>query len=146
MGEIVWKRLPAAAVRSPMLDLTTGRGTLQMFHPAQGVLVTRACGHLEHAHAEAWVRVSAPLLSPAQKLAVFNDWELLSTYESSSRRLLTDWVLEHRAMLDVAWFTTGSRLVAMGVAAAAALTALVGISMCATHSRQQFEAELSKRL
>jgi hypothetical protein len=146
MTETVWKALPQAALRNRLLDLTAGKGTLQIYNPMEGVLVSRADGHMELALAEQWARVTEPLWARGARLTVFNDWERMSTYDSGARKLLTDWVLSHRAQMDCAWFCTSSRIVAMGVAAAGALTALAGVSMHASTDRAQFERELRKRL
>jgi hypothetical protein len=138
--------LPVLATRGPLLDEKSARGSLQMYRPAPGMLVTRATGHMDVVLAEGWVRCTAPLWREGVKVTVFNEWERMSGYESASRKLLTDWVIEHRELFEGAWFCTGSRLVAMGVAASGALTALAGVPMRACADRAEFDRRLRARL
>jgi hypothetical protein len=146
MGESSSSPLPVLATRGPLLDESSARGSLRMYHPAPGVLVTRATGHMEVSLAQGWLRCTAPLWQDGVKVTVFNEWERMTGYESASRKLLTDWVIAHRGQMVGAWFCTGSRLVAMGVAASGALTALAGVSMNACADRAEFDRRLRERL
>ncbi|MDP3274292.1 MAG: hypothetical protein Q8Q09_03800 [Deltaproteobacteria bacterium] len=143
---VQWGSIPARALRNVLLDVEGPKGALQMYFPVRDVLVTRASGHLELAQARDWIRVLEPQWKHVSKLRVFNDWDLMTSYESASRRVLTEWVLANRRQFEGAWFSTRSQLVAMGVAAAGALTALAGVSMNATRDRTMFEETLRSNL
>lgn len=95
---------------------------------------------------EQWIAVTARVWTQAPKVFVFNEWERMDTYDSAARRQLTDWVIAHRAQMDSAWFLTASRIVAMGVAAAGAATALVGVGMFASRDRASWEQALRQRI
>ena len=146
MASIPWRALPPLATRNPLLDLTTERGTLQLFLPTPSTLVSRAHGHMETAMAGAWVRCTSKLWRPGIRVAVFNDWDLMESYDSAARQQLTDWVLEHRSQFDGAWFCTSSRMVAMGGSVAGAVTAVAGVTLHASLQRAQFESTLRARL
>lgn len=117
-----------------------------MYNPADGVIVTRGFGHLDSSMADQWIRRSERAFRTSRKVAVFNDWEFVDSYDSAARRDLTSWVIAHRKSMAGAWFLTGSRLVAMGVAAAGAATALAGVTMHASLIRPQWDRLLRMRL
>jgi hypothetical protein len=117
-----------------------------MHHPVDGVLVTRAAGHMSMSMATRWIESTEVLWRQPLPVRVFNDWETLATYDSAARRALTDWVISHRASMSGAWFLTGSRLVAMGVAAAGAATALAGVTMHASLDRRRWSELLTSAL
>ncbi len=108
--------------------------------------ITRAAGHMSGVMAEQWIACTESVWRQAPKLVVFNDWERMESYESVARKKLTDWVIAHRTQMEGAWFLTGSRIVAMGVAAAGAASALVGVSMHASLDRVTWERALRDRL
>lgn len=117
-----------------------------MYNPADGVLVTRAGGWMSTTMADRWLAATEPLWKQRAKVVVFNDWEKMEGYDSVARKRLTDWVIEHRSQVESGWFLTGSRIVAMGVAAAGAATALVGVPMHASRDRASWERQLRARL
>lgn len=129
-----------------MLESCDERGCLLIYNPANGVIVTRAAGHMSNAMADAWVKSLESVWKQAPKFSVFNDWEKMDAYDSPARKKLTEWVLAHRAQLAGAWFLTGSRIVAMGVAAAGVATALAGVSMNASLNRREWEQRLREHL
>ncbi|AKU93702.1 hypothetical protein AKJ09_00366 [Labilithrix luteola] len=116
-----------------------------MFAPPH-MLVTRAVGHLDTSMAEEWIRRSPRLFTSTRPIAIFNDWDLLESYDSKARTILTEWVLDHRTKIEGAWFLTGSRMVAMGVAVAGAATAIAGITLNASLNRPRWETLLRERL
>jgi hypothetical protein len=134
------------AERRALLEACDERGYLSLFNPVDGVVVTRAAGHMSTVMAEQWIASTAPVWKQAAKIVVFNDWERMESYDSVARKKLTDWVIAHRAQMEGAWFLTGSRIVAMGVAAAGAATALVGVSMNASLDRRTWEQTLRDRI
>lgn len=139
--------LPDVVEQARIGALVNEQGGLELFSPPNvHVLVTRATGHLTAAMAEVWVARTKPLFAFPQKLAVFNEWSAMRTYDSAARTILTDWVIEHRNHIEGAWFLTGSRLVAMGVAVAGTATAFVGVTMHASLRRPDWEALLDARL
>lgn len=147
MGSLPKPRLlPAGAERGRLFFARGERGSLEMFAPVESLIITRGVGHLELSMAEQWVRRSAHLWVSKRPIAVFNDWELAATYDTAARRLLTSWVVEHRSHFEGAWFLTGSRLVAMGVAAAGVAAALAGVTMHASLSRPRWEELLRAKL
>lgn len=146
MSSLPWRTLPAAALRQPLLEVTSARGALQMFHPVSSLLCTRVQGHLDAGMSDEWRRATMSIWQPALRLTVFNDWEMMTSYDSSARQNLTEWVIEHRAQFNTAWFCTSSRIVAMGVSVAGALTAVAGISMHAARDRAQFTSQLSQAI
>lgn len=137
--------LPVEATANQYGEMRSARGSLDMYNPVPGVLVTRAIGHLDAAMSDQWIRRSERLFHSTKKLAIFNDWEFLDTYDSASRRDLTQWVLDHRARIEGAWFLTGSRIVAMGVAVAGTATALAGVTLNAALERPYWERLLRAR-
>ena len=139
--------LPKSVTSSkPILDTSSERGSLVMYLPKPNILVTRAVGHLDHTMAQAWLDLSDRLFAGPGPLAVFNEWSEMQSYDSRSRQLLTKWVLDHRADMTGAWFLTGSRIVAMGVAVAGSATALAGVHLYASRSRTDWEATLREML
>lgn len=140
------RALPTGADRRPLLEACDERGCLFISNPVDGVIVTRAAGFMSTALAEQWAQCTEAVWKQAPKLYVFNDWEKMDSYESNARKRLTDWVLSHRTQMAGAWFLTGSRIVAMGVAAAGAATALAGVSMHASLDRRTWEQLLRDRL
>ena len=141
-----FRPLPPAAERRPLLEACDERGCLFIFNPVDGLVVTRAAGHMSTVMAEQWIASTEPVWKQAARLVVFNDWERMESYDSAARKKLTDWVIAHRTQMEGAWFLTGSRIVAMGVAAAGAATALVGVSMHASLERRAWEQTLRERM
>jgi hypothetical protein len=140
------RALPAGAAARPILDARDARGTLSMWNPAPGVVVTQAVGVLSSQLADGWVAATEPLWKQPCPWEFYSDWELMSTYDSKARKTLTDLVLRQRHAIRSSWFLTGSRLVSMGVATAGAATALVGVSLHATTSRDEWERAVIARL
>lgn len=140
------RSFPTGAERGLLFEMRSARGSFELFSPTDSVLVSRATGHLEAAMTERWVRRTAHLWVSPRPLAVFNDWELMTSYDTDSRRTLTSWVIDHHARIDGLWFLLGSKLVAMGVAAAGVATALVGITLHVMPERPRWNALLSSKL
>lgn len=141
-----FRPLPLGADRRSLLEACDDRGCLFILNPADGVIITRAAGHMSVVMADQWIACTESVWRQATKLVVFNDWERMESYDSVARKKLTDWVIAHRTQMEGAWFLTGSRIVAMGVAAAGAATALVGVSMHASLDRATWERALRDRL
>jgi len=138
--------LPPAAARRPILEAHDTQGCLFIFNPSNGIVVTQAAGHFSVMLAEKLIKSVEPILKSQVKLACFNDMEGLESYESSTRKVLTDWTIAHRTHIDTAWILTGSRMVAMGVAVVNVATELVGVRLHASNDRKTWEKILLERL
>ncbi|MDP3273904.1 MAG: hypothetical protein Q8Q09_01830 [Deltaproteobacteria bacterium] len=138
--------LPAIALRKIILDVQEPKGTLQVYMPADKVLVTRVSGHLSHEHAVAWIGAMRPNMAKRVKIAGFHDWLLAESYDSGARKALTDWMLGHRENVAGGWFLTASRIAAMGVTVTGALTSFAGISMHASCDPAVFDRSLRAAL
>lgn len=138
--------LPPAAARRPILEAHDTQGCLFIFNPSNGIVVTQAAGHFSVMLAEKNLESLEPLRKSQRKLAFFNDWEQMESYDSSARKKLTDWTIAHRTHFDGAWILTGSRMVAMGVAVANVATELVGLRLHASNDRKTWEKILLERL
>jgi hypothetical protein len=138
--------LPAGVEEHRIIEARTERGSLELFMPKPSVLVTRAMGHQEVSMAADWIRATESFLAKTESLVIFNEWRAMDSYDSYARVLLTDWTLAHRAKIECAWFLTSSRLVAMGVAAAAVATALAGVTIHASLSPVRWDQLLRERL
>jgi hypothetical protein len=138
--------LPKGAEQRPILETIDDRGCLLMHHPIDGVLVTRAAGHMALPTATRWIESTKILWRQPVPVRIFNDWEKLDSYDSKARRQLTEWVILHRTHISGAWFLTGSRIVAMGVATASAATAFAGVTLHASRERSEWSARLASVL
>lgn len=141
-----WLPVTALALRQPLMAMDVGNGALEMYRPLPSVLYTRACGQCTTALAEGWLRCTEGIWPTVDKLMVFNDWQLMTNYDSEARSRLTGWVVEHRAQFRAAWFSSGSRLVSMGVSVASVATSMFGVPMHAPSDRESFLAQLNAAL
>ena len=64
------KPLPVGAERVRIVDARTERGSLEMFTPIEGVLLTRAIGPMDALMAEQWVRRTEHLWAAPGRLAI----------------------------------------------------------------------------
>lgn len=135
-----WER----ATRTPVRRLDEARGSFEVYIPAEGICVSLARGHLSLALARQLPDALAPLLEEGQSFALFNDWKDMTTYDSGARRLLTNWVLANVQRLRSLEFVVGSRIVAMGVAAANVATSVAGLPLVVDHTRTELERALSR--
>jgi len=99
-------------------ELRTEGGYLAAWEVVPRIFVTVAEGHMQEAHAEIVVRVGDKIAELGRPMAGFNEWSAMTSYDSVTRKLLTDWVSEHRHQLVASHVSVDSRLVQMGVTVA----------------------------
>lgn len=135
-GQVARVEFPST---TPQRRETGPRGTLTVITPAAPLVLFVAQGHLDVGLAQHIVTSTNATLQRVSRPVVFQDWELLTGYDSASRELLTRYVQGIQAQLGGAHILVKSRLVSMGVAVA---NALLGGSLLATSSRARFDAAL----
>lgn len=138
----VWSR----ARQNRVLHKQEEEGVLEVFMPANDLVITAARGHLSEAMAKAWEEVCDPFLEAGQRPHTFHDWEHLTSYQTEARKRLTSWVLSRHKNILSAHFLVASRIVAMGVSTASVVTSLAGLKMTATSVRAELEAELARKI
>lgn len=146
MGITEWSPLPFDAERVLLGAETDARGSVEVLRPATDVLVCRARGHFTVEHARAMTRLMRPVDAGEDNVALFLDWGLLEGYDTDARKFATEWAIANRRKFQSASVLTRSRFVSMGVSAASALLALVGIPLVSTSHRSEFEQQLRKRI
>lgn len=138
-----WLPVTSLALRQPLMSMDVGNGALEMYRPLPSIIYTRSHGQLTTALADGWIACTADIWPTVDKLMVFNDWQLMTNYDSEARARLTGWVVAHRAQFSAAWFSSGSRLVSMGVSVASVATSMFGVPMHAPLDRDAFLAQLN---
>ena len=141
-----WLPVAPSVLRQQLMSMDVGHGALEIYRPAANVIYTRARGTCATTLAEAWVTSTADIWPTVDKLTVFNDWQLMTNYESAARAALTNWVLTHRLQFNTAWFSSGSRLVSMGVSVASVATSVFGVPLHAPPERETFLQQLTTAL
>ncbi|OJY17047.1 MAG: hypothetical protein BGO98_12870 [Myxococcales bacterium 68-20] len=136
----------ALAARNLTRRCVEQRGSVEVYIPAPSVAITRVCGHLSVPLAGIICEAITAQLAGGQRLALFNQWERMETYDSGARRLLTNSVLANIRGIASQQFILGSRIVAMGVSTANLATSLVGLQLVAYPTRAAFEAALGRAL
>lgn len=134
------------ASRHPAARLEESRGSFEIHFPTPEVCVTRAVGHFSVGLARLLVDTLAPVFAEDRSVAIFHDSHDMQSYDTGARRLLTSWVLANIRTLRSIDLLVGSRIVAMGVAAANVATSLAGITLVAYTSRDAFERALADAL
>jgi len=107
--------------------------------PRQDVVVTHAAGYLSIAMAERWISVLEKYFVRGARFRTFHDWWGMTGYDSAARRALTAWVVASASHVASADFLATDRIVRMGITAAAATAALVGLPMHVHAARETFE-------
>jgi hypothetical protein len=134
------------ATRNRILVAAESKGTLELYIPKPGVLVSRVRGTLSQAMAQRWIAVMEPRIGKGEVFHVLNDWEYMDHYESGARRDLTEWVVSTIRNYRSVHVLVASKIVAMGVSAAGLSLALVGLRMISHSSRAKFDGELAQVL
>jgi len=99
-------------------ECRAGRCEFAVWEPAPQVLVDQVVGHFERPHAEAFLRAGNRMLARGRPFVVFHEWIGMTSYESISRQLLTEWFVKNlRSMPDI-HVSVESKLVRMGVSVA----------------------------
>ncbi len=136
----------ALATRHRAVDERDDTGSLEIFLPKPGVLITRTTGRLSEAMAIAWIEAIDPLFRRGDVLATFHDWDSMNSYDSAARQLLTTWLIANTKHVSRAEFLVSSSLVSMGISAANVATTLAGLTMTSHTVRADFENALLRAL
>jgi hypothetical protein len=137
-----WDRATQNLVREGKDD----RGSFHVYMPKRDMCVTRARGHFSLDLARLLPDALAPSFAEGRSVALFHDWEGMTTYDSAARRMLTSWVLSNIRSFQSQDFIVASRIVALGIAAASVATSLAGLPLVAHTKRAQFERIVSRAL
>jgi hypothetical protein len=97
--------------------VNTPRGTLSIWLPRPGLLVTEAIGHITAAQTHAIIAAGDEIRGEGTLLA-FHNFFGVQTYDSAARTAMTAWGYRIRASVEHVHFAIGSRLVRMGISVA----------------------------
>lgn len=106
-------------------QLQTDRGSIVVRRARRGVLVSEASGYMDAPFAEILIEVGTRENALVPGFAHFMDWREVTGYTSEGRRRCTNWALQQRAPYPRLGILTSSKLVHMGVSAAAVALAVV---------------------
>lgn len=118
---------PPGAPIAPDLGRSTARlvdefvsdvGSLAAWEVVPQIFVSRVTGHMQLGHAEAWLRIGNRILASGRPVAGFHDWFGMTSYDSATRAMLTDWSLANLASFHCVHIAIDSKLVRMGVTVA----------------------------
>ncbi|MEO8798346.1 MAG: hypothetical protein ABI551_10705 [Polyangiaceae bacterium] len=118
---------------------TTDRGKLILRRPAPHVVVLIATGYGGKDLAAPILALRDMVVQQAGKIALFDDFEKATGYDSELRVKLTDWSRRNAKAMTSHHILTSSKLVAMGVAVA---NLALGATIKAHTSRRAFEEAL----
>jgi hypothetical protein len=118
---------------------TTDRGVMTIERPAPHVMVVRGHGYAEAAFTGPVLAARDAIIDERGHIALFDDLERVTGYDSEVRTRLTGWASEHRRQIVAFHILTRSRLVAMGVAVA---SVALGGHIRAHTQRSAFERAL----
>lgn len=105
--------------------LETERGAIVVSRARLGVLVSEASGYMDAAFADILIELGTAENRRVPGFVHFMDWRDVTGYQSEGRRRCTDWALTQRAPYPRLGILTSSKLVHMGVSAAAMALAVV---------------------
>lgn len=77
---------------------------------------------------------------------LFADFSQMSSYDSGSRRAMTQWCIDHRDQVACVHVLSSNRIVRMGVATAAMALSLVGLSLHSHESANSFRIAFGEAL
>jgi len=118
---------------------TTERGTLVLRRPAPHVVLLIANGHGDKEMAVPILALRDVIVREAGKIAVFDDFEKATSYDSELRVKLTEWSRRNSEAMTAHHILTTSKIVAMGVAVA---NLALGATIKAHTKRPAFEEAL----
>jgi hypothetical protein len=95
--------------------VVSGLGTVRLWHPAPTVFVVRVEGNLTEAISRAINAAGRRIVATDRRLAVFQDFELMTGYDRPARQELTRGGMELRKYVDMSHFLVRARIVALGV-------------------------------
>lgn len=96
-------------------------GTLRLWRPARGMLVTQASGYLNEHAGRIFEVTMRRIVAEDGKLLGFHDWEALVDYDSKARAQLVEATGQIARSVEAGHFLVGSRLVSFGVQAASVI-------------------------
>lgn len=99
-------------------EVRTEVGYLAAWEVSPRIFITVAEGHMQVPHADLVLRVGDRIADLGRPMASFHDWMGMVSYDSVTRKLLTDWSIAHRAQIRASHIALESRLVRMGVTVA----------------------------
>jgi len=117
-------------------------GTLRLWRPAPGLLVTQVEGLLLDKASAVFETMSRRIVAENGKLLGFHDWENMTDYESGARVRLTDMGRAFGRHFEGATFLVKSKLVSLGLQVTS--VTLSGLSVAP--NRAVFEAELREAI
>ena len=121
----------------------SARGTLRLQLGDSGLLIGKVVGHYGVDLLASYVD-GMNAAARAGRVVAFHDWEEMETYDSECRKVMTDWTLRHRHMVERGHILVRSKLVSMGVTTA---SLLIGSDLIVTYTqRAEFEAVLRPHL
>lgn len=116
------------------------RAKLSIWFPTDAVVLQRVEGYADLSVAEAIARHLGAHLERGFSLAIFDDFEQLTGYDSDARLSLTAWTKQNAARIRTIDILVRSKLVAMGVSVA---NLALGGNIRSHSVRARFEAALS---
>ena len=89
--------------------------TVQMWHPARTIFVSRVEGVLTEQAANAMLVAGQKVIASDGKLLVFHDWENVKTYDRKAREQMTKTGFQMRRQVEATHFLVRARIVALGI-------------------------------
>lgn len=96
----------------------TDKGTIEIYFLSADIVLQRATGLADRAHAEAIATTLQPAIDGGTRLAIFDDFSGLEGYTSQARIELTAWTRKNLPKIGSIHILVRSKLVSMGVAVA----------------------------
>ncbi|MFK7992011.1 MAG: hypothetical protein AB8I08_38695 [Sandaracinaceae bacterium] len=106
-------------------QLETERGRIVVRRARPGVLVSEAGGYMDAPFADMLIQVGTHENDLVPGFVHFMDWREVTGYTSEGRRRCTNWALRQQAPYPRLGILTSSKIVHMGVSAAAMALAVV---------------------
>lgn len=120
---------------------TTARGVMIVRRPAPHVLLISGHGHADAVLVDHILQWRDAIVAEQGKIALFDDLQRVSGYDSEVRARLTKWAHEHKREIVAFHILVRSKLVAMGVSVA---SLALGSAIHAHARRETFEAALAR--
>jgi hypothetical protein len=96
--------------------ITNGaKGTLRIWQPTRGILLTQVTGSFEAALVTPFITTFTVALRTKTTHHAFHDWSDMTGYDVDARVALTQWTLQNRGAFASVHFLIASNLVRLGV-------------------------------
>jgi len=136
---LIWERIGPSLVK----EGSNERGALAAYLPTPDVCVVRGRGHLSLDLTRIVIDVLDPHIAKGHLVALYYDYEHMTSYDAEGRHLVTNWGIANRKSLrTIDILIGGSRFVAMGVAAASLAMKVIRLPMRIHSKRSEFESIL----